>query len=91
MRIRYTNYPNSKKLTNKSKRVATLTHPLYGIILVALPGIAATALFPSSVTFPMIMMVCGVIACPILLTVYRRKKFAQFDAEYEELQNSSDK
>ena len=89
MRIRYTNYPNSKKLTNKSKRVATLTKPLYGIILGLLPGGAAVALFPNSVTLPMILMVCGAIAGPILLAVYRRKKFAQFDAEYEELLNSS--
>ena len=28
MRIRYTTYPQSPKLTNKSKRVATLTHTL---------------------------------------------------------------
>ena len=91
MRIRYTNYPNSKKLTNKSKRVATLTQPLYGIILGALPGIAAIALFPSSVVLPMILMVCGIIAGPILLSVYRKKKFAQLDAEYETLLQSADK
>ena len=89
MRIRYTNYPDSKKLTNKSKRVATLTQPLYGIILGALPGIAAIALFPSAVVLPIVLLVCGIIAGPVLLVVYRKKKFAQFDAEYEELLQSN--
>ena len=91
MHIRYKVYPNSKKLTYKSKRVTTLTSPLYGIILGTLPGIAAIALFPDSVTLPMILMVGGVIVCPTLLAKYRKKKLAQYDAEYEKMQNSSNK
>ena len=93
MRIRYTNYPNSKKLTNKSKRVATLTHPLYGIILGAivgaLPGALIVSVFPEAEIVPMIFMVAGIIAVPILLSKYRKKKFAQYDAEYAQICQSS--
>ena len=89
MRIQYTNYPNSKKLTNKSKRVATLTPPLYGIILGAivgaLPGILIVSVFPDADIVPMIFMVAGIVAGPILLSKYRKKKFAQYDAEYDEI------
>ena len=88
MRIRYTTYPQSPKLTNKSKRVATLTHPLYGVILGGMIGVAAGFAFPDSVTIPMIFLFGGAVAGPILLALYRKKKFAQFDAEYDELLKS---
>ncbi len=94
MRISYTNYPNSKKLTNKSRRVATLTHPFYGIILGAivgaLPGALIVQIFSEAEIVPMIFMVAGIIAVPILLSKYRKKKFAQYDAEYEKICQSSE-
>ena len=88
LRFKYREYPQSPKLTQKSKRVGTLTHPLYGVILGGMIGVAAGFLFPDSVTIPMIFMFGGVVAGPILLAVYRKKKFAQYDAEYEELLKS---
>ncbi|MBR3929678.1 MAG: hypothetical protein IKJ65_11830 [Clostridia bacterium] len=85
LHFKYVNYPKSEKLTEKSKRVGTLTHPLYGIILGGLIGIAAMSAFPKSVTIPMILMLAGVVGCPILLLLIRKKKFAKYDAEYKKL------
>ena len=83
--ITYTNYPLSPKLTNKSKRVATLTKPLYGISLGAFLGILCAMAFPNSITVPMIVMFGGMVAGPILLAQLRKKKFAQFDEEYQKI------
>ena len=87
-RVTYTNYPLSPKLTDKSRRIATLTKPIYGIILGAFLGILCTMAFPNSVTLPMIVMFAGIIACPILLAMLRKKKFAQYDAEYQKILQS---
>lgn len=89
MRISYTNYPQSKKLTNKSRRIATFTHPLYGIILGGILGMAAAFVFPNSVAIPMICLIGGPIAGVILLRMLRNKKFAQYDAEYAALLSGS--
>ena len=83
--FKYREYPLSAELTKKSQRVGVLTHPLYGIILGGLPGILAACLFPSSVAFPLVLVFAGIVAGPILLNVYRKKKFAQYDAEYEKI------
>lgn len=89
MRISYTNYPQSKKLTNKSRRIATFTHPLYGIILGGILGMAAAFVFPNSVVVPMIALIGCPIAGVILLRMLRKKKFAQYDAEYAALLSGS--
>ena len=93
MRLRFTykNYPLSKELTRKSERVGTLTHPLYGFILGAVPGVLVAMIFPNSLTLPMILLFAGIIAGPILLSMYRKKKFAQFDAEYAQILKSMQK
>lgn len=85
IRFRYKTYPLSQQLTNRSARVCTLTHPLYGLILGVIPGLLSAVLFPSSVTIPLIVIFAGIVAGPVLLAKYRKKKIAQFDAEYAEL------
>lgn len=85
---KYKNYPMSQELTEKSKRVGMLTKAIYGIILGVLPGLAAAFIFPSSVEIPMVLMVVGMIAGPILLALLRKKLFAKYDAEYEKLLQS---
>lgn len=91
LHFEYKNYPLSKELTQKSARVGSWTHPLYGFALGAMPGIACAMLFPTSFTVPMILLFGGIVAGPILLTRYRKKKFAQFDAEYEQLLKSQNR
>ena len=83
--FKYTNYPLSPELTEKSKRVGRLTHPLYGIILGAVIMLVAGNLFPSAVEVASMLGVAGMIAGPILVVRFRKKKFAQFDAEYEKI------
>lgn len=89
IRISYTNYPQSKKLTNKSRRIATLTQPLYGILLGGFLGVLVALAFPSSVVLPIICLFGFPIAGIILLRMLRKKKFAQYDAEYDALLNGS--
>lgn len=90
-RIKYRNYPNSPELTNKSIRVATLTSPIYGVMLGVIPGIASPVIFPSSLTLPLVLMFVGIVAGPLLLRAYRKKKFAQYDAEYQRLVQAQQK
>jgi len=87
------NYPLSRELTERSKRVGILTHPLYGIMLGVMPGTIACYICPDSVNVnvPMCIMLAGAIGGPILLRLYRKKKFAQFDAEYAQLLRSMQK
>lgn len=85
IRFRYKTYPLSQELTNKSARVCTLTHPIYGFVLGVLPGTLISMAFPSSTTIPIVLMFSGIVAGPILLGKYRKKKIAQLDAEYERL------
>ena len=89
-RIKYKNYPNSQELTNKSLRVATLTSPLYGLMLGVVPGVVGAMIFPSSAAVPLVLIFAGIVAGPLLLRAYRRKKFAQYDAEYARLMQSQD-
>lgn len=90
MRIRFTykNYPHSPELTRKSMRLCTLTSPLYGLMLGVVPGVACAMLFPSALTVPLVVMFGGIVAGPILLARYRKKKLAEFDAEYARLLQS---
>lgn len=89
--FKYTNYPLSPELTAKSKRVGQLTHPLYGIMLGAMVLLLAGNLFPSAVEFACMLGVAGMIVGPILLVQFRKKKFAQFDAEYEKILQAAKK
>ena len=82
MRFAYRNYPGYPELTAKRKRVAVLTHPVYGIILGALPGILAAILFPSAIAVPIIVLLVGAVAGPILLKRYRNREFARIELEY---------
>ena len=89
LHYKYTNYPLSPELTRKSEDTALRTHPLYGIVLGGAPAMLATFLFgqlPDALF--MILLFGGAIAGPFLLAAYRRKKFAQYDAEYAKLLQS---
>lgn len=89
-RVEYKNYPLSKKLTRKSRSVAILTQPFYGIMLGALVGVMSFAIIP----FPpvaMVLMVVGAVAGVILLRKLRTKKFAKYDAEYAQILQSQQK
>ena len=88
---KYTNYPLSKELTEKSRRLGLLTQPIYGIILGVLPGLAAACIFPHSASIPMVLMFAGIIAGPILLAMLRKKKNAQYDAEYQKILQAAKK
>lgn len=88
IRFRYKTYPLSPELTAKSQRICILTSMIYGLILGAVPGIVAAVVFPDSVALPLVLMFAGIIAVPLLLRGLRRKKLAQFDAEYEKLLQS---
>lgn len=84
----YKNYPLSNELTKKNARVGLLTRPIFGIFLGVIPGVLGMMFFPSSVAVPMILLFAGIVAGPILLLAYRKKKFAQYDAEYARLLQS---
>ena len=89
-RVSYKNYPLSKKLTQKSRSVAILTQPFYGIILGALFGVMSFIFIP----FPpvaMALMVVGAVVGVILLRKLRLKKFAKYDAEYAQILQSQEK
>ncbi len=88
--FKYTNYPLSPELTEKSKRVGRLTHPMFGLFLGAILMVVAGNLFPS-VELAMFLGIGGMIAGPILIVQYRKKKFAQFDAEYEKILQAAKK
>ena len=90
-RFQYKNYPLSPELTRKSQRVGTLTHPIYGVMLGALIGILVGAVFSFSVAIPLIALFAGVVGCPILLSKYRKKKFAEFDREYQKILQAAKK
>jgi uncharacterized membrane protein YeaQ/YmgE (transglycosylase-associated protein family) len=88
LHFKYKKYPLSEELTKKSMRVGTLTHPLYGIIFGAIPGVLSAFLLPSSVEIPLFLLFAGAVGGPILLSVVRKKLFAKYDAEYEQLLKS---
>lgn len=89
LHYKYKEYPLSEELTAKSKRVASLTHPLCCIVLGCslgiLPGFIFSMLFPSSLVIPTMLCITGIMVGPVLLFLYREKKFAEYDAEYEAL------
>lgn len=92
---KYNNYPLSEELTAKSKRIGLLTSPLYGVVAGGLLGVLLMViivyLFPSAEVVPFFAMLGGFVAGPLLLASYRNKKFAQFDAEYDQLLKSMQK
>lgn len=83
--ITYTNYPLSPELTQKSKRVATFTQWYYGLGLAGILGVILAVLFPSLTAPAALAMGAGMIGFPILLAWYRKKKFAEYDAEYQKI------
>ncbi len=85
LHFKYTNYPASPKLTEKSRRVGTLTHPIYGFALGGLLLFVSAFVFSKSVAVPMILGLGGIVVFPLLLLFIRKKKFAQYDAEYKKL------
>lgn len=89
--FKYTNYPLSPELTKKSQLVGRLTHPMWGVMLGGVLILMSANLFPNSTSLPLILGVAGIIAGPILLVQIRKKKFAQYDAEYEKILQASRK
>lgn len=90
----YTNYPLSPELTQKSRSIAELTHPLYGVMAGGLLWFAIMALaFELNLPVPdgllFFSMVAFAIAGAILIVKYRKKRFAQLDAEYEKIVQAS--
>mgnify|MGYP001027347665 FL=1 len=95
--IKYRNYPLAPKLTKKSQRIGSFTHPIFGFALGSMVPTSFSLLlmwlsdiFPSAqevlktlghyiLTFGGI---AGMIAGPILIVRYRKKKFDQLDVEY---------
>ena len=82
-RLKYTNYPLSKELTEKSLQLARMTHPLSAMVLGALPGTVLCVLFQSSIA--LILASIGMIAGMILAPGIRKKKSAKLDEEYAKL------
>lgn len=87
--FKYKNYPLSPELTRKSQRVGQLTHPLYGVMLGGILLLAGSALFPNAVAPALVLGAAGMVGGPFLLLQLRKKKFAQFDAEYEKILRAS--
>lgn len=101
--IKYKNYPLAPKLTKKSQSIGSFTHPIFGFALGSMVPTSFSLLlmwlsdiFPSAqevlktlghyiLTFGGII---GMIAGPILIVRYRKKKFAQLDAEYAKILQS---
>ena len=54
-------------------------------------GMAAAFVFPNSVAIPMIALIGCPIAGVILLRMLRKKKFAQYDAEYAALLSNTNR
>ena len=88
MRISYRSYPLSKKLDQKSLRIATLTQPLTSMAIGVVPGMACAFLFPNSVEIPMTVMMVGMVGGLVLGPVIRKKMYAKMDAEYARIQRS---
>ena len=78
MHFKSKTYPLSEELTNKSRQVGSYTHPLFGMLLGSL------AAFPCMTACPVLVPILP-FAGAILIVLYRKRKFAQFDAEYEKI------
>ncbi len=85
MFFRYKSYPLSSELTAKSQRLYLLTSPIYGIMPGGLLCVIMALIFPNSIAIPLTFMWIGIIGGPIVLLRYRKKKIAQYDAEYEKI------
>ena len=80
MRIPYKTYPLSRALTQKSMRVATLTHPLYAMCLGCLPGGACFVL--TQVPAFLLLSLAGAVMALVLAPRIRRKQNARLEAAY---------
>ena len=88
MRIhfQYKEYPGAPELTNKSRKVGTLTHPMCALTWGSLLGIAL--MLPVANLDPMIgcmaLLICA-FGMPFYLKGVRKKKFAKYDEEYRKM------
>ena len=80
IRISYKTYPLSRKLTQKSMRVATLTHPLYAMCLGCVPGGACFVL--TQVPALLLLSLAGAVIALVLAPGIRRKQNAKLEAAY---------
>lgn len=85
MKIRYKNYPLSKKLTQKSRLAALATHPVVDMAIGVIPGMICAFLLPDSVQIPLVVMAVGMVAGLILGPRMHKKLDAKYDAEYEKI------
>lgn len=83
IRISYKTYPLSKKLTEKSQRVATLTYPLYAMCLGCLPG--GMCFVATQIPGFLLLSAAGAVVALVLAPKIRKKKIAAFDAEYAKI------
>ena len=89
MRYTYTNYPESKELTNKSLQLARMTHPMSALVWGMMPGLILVVLFQHPIA--LILAFIGAIIGPIMAPKIRKKKSAELDAEYAKLLQSKQK
>ena len=83
IRYKYTNYPHSKELTQKSLQLAKMTHPLCAMVWGMMPGLILVLLLQSPIA--LIIAMIGMVAGPILAPGIRKKKSAKLDEEYAKL------
>lgn len=88
-RFSYPTYPASKELTEKSRKVGTLTHPVFCFGLGSLLGFVVIMLCQGKMPASMIGLMVCVIGSFVVLRVYRKKRFAQLDAAYARLLKES--
>lgn len=83
MRISYKTYPLSRKLTQKSMRVATLTHPLYAMCLGCMPGGVCFVL--TQIPAFLLLSLAGTVIALVLAPGIRRKQNAKLEAVYAQI------
>ena len=97
LHFKYRVYPMSAVLTNRSRMVGIVTHPLLVVLFFSGTLIILLSvfdyLFPDFITDTIVTVVCFIslvagVVMAIVLFLYREKKFAQYDAEYEQLLRS---
>lgn len=81
LRHKYKVYPLSEELTKKSQAVGTRTHPLFGMVYGAFAAYPFLMISPGLMPVAIFLPIVGA----ILTVQYRKKKFAQFDKEYEKI------
>lgn len=87
--ITYRNYPLSKELTEKSRRIATLTSPLAGLMWSVVPGVLGIMVPPKTSSMPFVLMLVGMAAGLVLSPIIRKKQYAKLDAEYAKIQRAA--